>query len=152
MTPLVVREAAASDVPVLARLRRAWAEEDAGTPIDDPDFEANFAEWYAAERSRRLTWLAEADGVPVGMLNLVVFDRMVKPGRPRSQWGYVSNVFILAGHRDRGAGRKLVEAALRYAREHDFARVVLSPSERSVPFYRRAGFGDADSLLLHPLT
>jgi hypothetical protein len=28
-----------------------------------------------------------------------------------------------------------------------FARVVLSPSQRSVPFYRRAGFGPAGALL-----
>jgi len=29
-----------------------------------------------------------------------------------------------------------------------FARVVLSPSQRSVAFYRRAGFGPAETLLL----
>jgi len=30
--------------------------------------------------------------------------------------------------------------------------MVLSPSQRSIPFYRRAGFGPADALLLreHP--
>jgi hypothetical protein len=39
-------------------------------------------------------------------------------------------------------------AVLGHARQPDFARVVLSPSERSVPSYRRAGFGPADTLLL----
>src|ERR1039458_5747022 len=28
---------------------------------------------------------------------------------------------------------------------HGFARVVLSPSQRSIPLYRRAGFGPADA-------
>lgn len=37
------------------------------------------------------------------------------------------------------------------ARARGFDRVVLNPSARSVPFYRRAGFVPADGLLLHPL-
>jgi GNAT superfamily N-acetyltransferase len=152
MTPLRVRRAGDTDVAVLAVLRRAWAEEQAGGPLTDPDFEQNFADWYAAERTRRITWLVELGGEPAGMLNLVLFRRMPKPGRPISQWGYVSNLFVLAGHRDRGVGRLLLDAALDHARVHDFDRVVLSPTDRSVPFYRRAGFGDADTLLLHPMT
>ena len=46
----------------------------------------------------------------------------------------------------------LVEAVLSYADAQGFARIVLSPSQRSIPFYRRAGFGPADALLLreHP--
>jgi len=36
----------------------------------------------------------------------------------------------------------------RYARQHHLARVVLSPSERSIPFYQRAGFGPADILMV----
>jgi hypothetical protein len=39
-------------------------------------------------------------------------------------------------------------AVLGHAHQHDFARVVLNPSEGSVPFHRRAGFGPADALLL----
>jgi hypothetical protein len=39
-------------------------------------------------------------------------------------------------------------ALLSYARAQRFGRVVLSPSERSLPFYRRAGFAPATSLLL----
>jgi hypothetical protein len=37
---------------------------------------------------------------------------------------------------------------LGYANEKAFARVVPSPSEMSIPLYRRAGFGPADKLLL----
>jgi hypothetical protein len=42
----------------------------------------------------------------------------------------------------------LLDAVLGHARQHGFARVVLSPGGRSVPFCRRAGFGPADALLL----
>ncbi|WP_233442185.1 hypothetical protein [Lentzea atacamensis] len=38
-----------------------------------------------------------------------------------------------------------------HARARSCARIVLSPSERSVPFYQRAGFGPATMLLAHVL-
>jgi GNAT superfamily N-acetyltransferase len=46
-----------------------------------------------------------------------------------------------------GSGTRLVEAVLGYADGHGFARVVLSPSQRAILLYRRAGFGPADALL-----
>jgi hypothetical protein len=45
-------------------------------------------------------------------------------------------------------GGQLLDAVLSHAAGNGFARVVLSPSERSVPFYLRAGSGPADTLLL----
>ena len=39
----------------------------------------------------------------------------------------------------------------RWSFSGDRPRIVLSPSERSVPFYRRAGFRDATELLVLPL-
>jgi hypothetical protein len=58
------------------------------------------------------------------VMNLVLFERMPWPGPDPGRWGYLAN-----------------------ADGHDFARVVLSPSQRSIPLYRRAGFGPADALL-----
>jgi GNAT superfamily N-acetyltransferase len=143
---IVIRVAGEGDVAALARLRREWTEEQDGVRAD-PDFEERFAAWYAAESGRRVCWLAEVDGRPVGMVNLAVFTRMPRPGQPAARWGYLGNAFVVAGHRDLGIGARLVAALLNYADEQRFARVVLSPSERSVPFYQRAGFGPADMLL-----
>ncbi len=47
-------------------------------------------------------------------------------------------------------GRRLLDSAVSYADDHDFARVVLSPSERSIPFYERAGFIPASNLIVRP--
>ena len=55
---------------------------------------------------------------------------------------------MLAAYRNEGIGGQLLRALLGYADEEGFVRVVLSPSERSVPFYERAGFGPADGLML----
>jgi GNAT superfamily N-acetyltransferase len=95
-------------------------------------------------------WLAEVDDSAVGMINMMVFARMPRPGRVRSTWGYVANVFVLAGHRDAGIGARLLDACTSYADDHGFVRLVLSPSERSVPLYERFGFSPATSLLLRP--
>jgi len=58
-----VRVAEDSDVSTLAALRRAWMEENAGGPIDDPDFEAAFREWWKTEHDTRTFFLLEVDGL-----------------------------------------------------------------------------------------
>ncbi len=156
MPDTTIRIADPADIPVLASLRRAAAaerdgrDERDGAPVADENFEARFARWYESESGRRVTWLAEAGGEPAGMMSLAVFERMPRPGRDAGRWGYLGNAFVLPAHRDQGTGTRLLTAVLRHADEHGFARVVLSPSERSVPFYRRAGFGPAGALLLRP--
>ncbi len=147
MTPVTVRQAGDADLAAIMRLRRASAREQDGEQ-PDPDFEQDFAAWFARESSRRVFWLAEVGGEPVGSMNLMVFERMPRPGRTPTGWGYLGNAFVLAAHRNRGIGRQLLDAVLGYAAGRRFARVVLSPSERSVPFYRRAGFRAADELLV----
>jgi GNAT superfamily N-acetyltransferase len=138
-----IRLATDADVVVLIELRATWT----GKPADAAYVTA-FEQWWQRERDQRVTWLAESGDRAVGMLNMLVFSRMPRPDRERSQWGYVANVFVLDEHRNAGIGRRLVDAATAYADQHGFARVVLSPSPRSVPFYERAGFGPATSLLV----
>ena len=149
-----VRVAGTTDRAALAALRRSWTEEQAGGPVDDPDFEDVFTAWAEREAEHRVTWLVEHDR-PVGMLNMLVFDRMPRPGDATAgrarQWGYIANVYVEAAHRDAGLGARLLDVASSYAEERGFARLVLSPSERSIPFYERAGFQPATSLMVKPL-
>jgi len=145
-----IRVAGADDGPTVAALRREWVEENAGATVEDDTFEGAFADWFDRERDHRVMWLAEVEGQPVGMLNMMVFTRMPRPGRARSEWGYVANVFVRAEHRDAGIGGRLLEACTTYADAHRFVRLVLSPSERSVPLYVRFGFGPANVLLVRP--
>jgi len=147
MTDAVIRRAEYADLPAIVGLRRAWTREEHGD-IADPGFEENLAAWFAREWPRRIMWLAEEQRRPAGMLNLAIYERMPKPGRALSRWGYLGNAFVLAEHRNRGIGSQLVSAALDYADRNGFARVVLSPTERSIPLYERTGFGPADALIL----
>ncbi len=151
--PCVVRPAGAGDVGALARLRAISTREPSG--IHDVDaaaeeaFVHRFASWHAAE-PHRWFWIAEIGDDPVGMLNMLEFVRMPRPGRPESRWGYVANVFVVPAHRDAGIGGRLLQEAIGRAHARDYARVVLSPSPRSVPLYARLGFQPATSLMVLP--
>lgn len=152
----VLRLAGSADGPDLAALRRAWTAENAADTADtageaaDEGFEARFADWYQRESARRVTWLAEVAGDPVGMMNLAVFERMPAPGRDPGTWGYLANAFVLEPHRGQGIGGRLLAALLAYADARGYLRVVLRPSDRSVPFYRRAGFTENNGFLVRP--
>jgi GNAT superfamily N-acetyltransferase len=151
MAEVTVRVAGAGDVAALAQLRALWSAGDA-----DAAFGARMAEWLAAEGERRTTWLAALGDVPVGMASLFEYRRMPRPGRPDSRWGYVSNMFVREEHRDRGIGSALLAAVVAAGKDRGYARLVLSPSPRAVPFYVRAGFRvpdervDGDRLLVLP--
>lgn len=151
VTSPVIRIAGAADGPPLAALRRAWTAEQRGH-VDDQGFEARFLGWYERESARRVSWLAEVPGGCVGMMNLSVFDRMPQPGRDPGTWGYLANAFVLAAYRNQGIGSLLLRALLAYADERGYVRVVLSPSQRSVPFYQRFGFGADSGLMVRHLT
>lgn len=89
------------------------------------------------------------------MLNLLVFERMPWPGqhdvvRRPDRWGYLANAYVVPACRDRGVGGALVEACTSHADANGFARVVLSPSERSIAFYERCGFRQAAGLMVRP--
>jgi GNAT superfamily N-acetyltransferase len=151
-TDLRVREAGVADAASLATLRALFL----GGGEAGEAFAAAVATWLREEGERRTTWLAERDGAAIGMASLFEYRRMPKPGLRASRWGYVSNMFVREEHRDAGVGAALLDAVIAAAEERGYARLVLSPSERSVPFYERAGFvvpGQAagnDRLLVRP--
>jgi Acetyltransferase (GNAT) family len=98
---VTTRQANEQDISTRAALRRCWSEEQAGHPVDD-SFEERFTHWYLTEAARRVTFVTEIDGPVVGMMNLAIFERMPRAGRPASQWGYLSNAFVLPSRRNHG--------------------------------------------------
>ncbi|UZX02078.1 GNAT family N-acetyltransferase [Arthrobacter sp. CDRTa11] len=140
----IVREGLPEDMPGLAALRATWAAEQDPAAAEDPDFEAAFRDW--ADANPRKVFVAEQDGELVGMLNLMIFQRMPKPRKEASCWVYLGNVYVLPQHRNAGIGRRLVEASVAFAQSIGAARMVLSPSADSRSFYSRLGFQPAEEL------
>jgi GNAT superfamily N-acetyltransferase len=137
---LVVRVSDASDIEAIVSLRSPSSPE----AEDDPDFARRMSEWLRFEGDRRTTWLATLDASPVGMASVFEYRRMPRPGRLDARWGYVGNVFVREDVRNRGIGSALLGALVAAADERCYARLVLSPSARALPFFCRAGFGVAD--------
>ncbi|MGC9220358.1 MAG: GNAT family N-acetyltransferase [Solirubrobacteraceae bacterium] len=74
------------------------------------------------------------------MASLFEYRRMPRPGRDDSRCGYLSNMFVRDEFRNRGVGSALLSPIVITADERAYTRIVLSPSERAVHFYQRAGF------------
>jgi GNAT superfamily N-acetyltransferase len=137
---VAVRVAGEGDTVALASLR----SQSSGRAAEGRDFEQRMAAWLAVEGDRRTTWLATLDDSPVGMASLFEYRRMPRPRHPDSRWGYVGNMFVRHDLRNRGIGSALLTAVITAADERRYARLVLAPSARAVPFFRRAGFIIAD--------
>jgi len=143
--PVTIRVADERDVTALAGLRRTWLEERTGSPVDDPGFEATFAQWWRVEQPRRTFWLAEVGSersgwTAVGSINAVEIVHMPRPGARGGRIGHVGNAFVLASFADRGVPGALLTAAIEHARSRHYRRLLLAPTAGSAGFYRRAGF------------
>ena len=159
MIDAMIREGTPQDIPGLARLRAAWTAEAGAEAPAGPEFRDAFEAWVAANPRRFFVAEKPADPVDpagpvdparlIGMLNLMEFERMPRPGRPASRWMYLANAYVLPEHRNAGVGGALVDAAVGYARGIGAVRVVTSPSPASKDFYARHGFEAAAELAVY---
>lgn len=135
-----------ADLADLAAMRTAWTREQVDT--EEPGFEERLSAWWGRQGGSRHVWAVRTvDGTAVAMANVQVFERMPRPGLPDARWTYLANVWTDPAHRRRGVGRLLLDAVLDWCRSERMVRVVLNPSEVSLPLYRSVGFVPADGLM-----
>jgi GNAT superfamily N-acetyltransferase len=141
-----IRQARLGDADELARLRWEFRIEF-GTPATR-DLDAFVQEFRSftrdafADGSPWRAWVAEDGGRLVGCAWLRLVEKVPHPNRSLDERpiAYVTNMFVDADHRNSGLGRELLRRAVDFARERGVDGVVVWPSERSRPFYERAGF------------
>ncbi|HEX8002040.1 MAG TPA: GNAT family N-acetyltransferase [Mycobacteriales bacterium] len=141
------RRATADDARELARLRAAsFAEDHPDEPVPEA-FAREFAAFARAALPERWTaWVAEEGGTLVANVWVHEVPKVPRPNRTTRAWGYVTNVYAVPSARDAGIGTALLGHVARWARERDLELLLVWPSERSVPFYERAGFGATGAL------
>ena len=137
-----IRAAVPGDAERLAQLR--WEFRVARAPVqeDHDTFLRRCADWMRRELASQLAWrawVAVAGEEIVGQLWVQTINKMPNPVAERERHAYVSNVYVQPEHRG-GAGSRMLEAALAWARAEQMDRVILWPSARSVPLYERHGF------------
>jgi GNAT superfamily N-acetyltransferase len=110
-----------------------------GYPADAGEVTERLGYWADDRWSRIL--VAESDGLVVGCVSLHAIPYLERTGR----WLRIESLVVDAGHRRGGAGRALMDAAERLAREWDCLQIeVTSLRSRADAhaFYRRLGFTD----------
>ncbi|MFB4282756.1 N-acetyltransferase family protein [Nonomuraea sp. MTCD27] len=153
-TDLIVRPAQPADARVLAELRWTFKLEDHEGRPPAPVRPLEEAERWIHDRlshGRWLAWVAETGGDICGHVFLCVVERMPDPYGDSAPIGYVTNFYITPSQRNRGAGSALLEALKQHCRSIGFDTLVVWPSERSGPLWRRHGFQPPGELLELPL-
>lgn len=144
--PSTIRIASLTDLLQVTSLREQWSA-SRGFVGDTAEFADRVRVWWERQGDSRVCWLAFDDEKAIGMANLAVFERMPHVGVPDGRWGYVGNVWVDPTQRRRGVATALMTAVIDWCRAGSFERIVLNPSEMSMPMYRGLGFRPSDELM-----
>src|SRR5262249_46226862 len=139
---IAVRAAVSADADRMAELR--WEFRIARAPVteDHDAFVRRCGDWMRRELDSQAVWrawVAFAGETIVGQVWVQTIHKMPNPAQERERHAYVSNLFVQPAHRG-GAGSRLLDAAIAWARASTIDRVILWPSARSVALYERHGF------------
>jgi predicted N-acetyltransferase YhbS len=75
------------------------------------------------------------------MVCLTEYTRMPSPRTSAAgSWGYLGHLYVPPEYRGVGIGAQLVDCLLHNAEVRGYRKVILSPSELSMPLYSRHGF------------
>ena len=85
-------------------------------------------------------WMARDRNEPAGLVLVHLVEKVPNPVVEPESLGYVSSLYVRPPSRGRGLGGALLRTALDFCRGCGFEVVVLWPSARSIPLYRRHGF------------
>jgi GNAT superfamily N-acetyltransferase len=150
-----IRAAVPGDADRLAQLRWEFRVARAPGQEEHGAFLRRCADWMRRELGSQAVWrawVAVAGEEIVGQIWVQTIGKMPNPVAERERHAYVSNVYVQPEHRG-GAGSRMLEAAIAWARAEKIDRVILWPSARSVTLYERLGFthhGDVMELALGP--
>lgn len=135
-----VRPAVTSDLPELARMRRALQdlirECDPGVWVLSREMLATLEQFYAgvmASATGRVFVAADPDDRPVGMLIVRIIDNPNMAPRPI---GRIDDAWVEPGFRGRGLMRALTEACCRFLAEQEVPVVMLDWALRNEPSVR----------------
>jgi len=149
-----VRRATQDDLTTLAHFRWAFRSRRHPATEDENVFVARCVEWMRPRLrpdSRWRVWLLEENGTPIGNLWVQMIEKIPNPGNEPELHAYVSNVFVLPEHRNKGGGALLLDAATAECRSFHVDTMFLWPSPESRPLYARHGFVPPDRLLIKQL-
>jgi GNAT superfamily N-acetyltransferase len=137
---IIVREARESDLPVVEKLL-----EDLLNAMDDTE---GMDIGTALETCQRLLGdagshflVAEIEGTPIGFINFMIRQTILH----RSQSALIDELVVAEAYQGKGAGKKLVLAAIEKCRQLGCCEVEVSTEKANLKareFYKKCGFED----------
>jgi len=145
-----IRRVVPEDAATLARMR--WDSEaelwdtflENAPPAQQSyaEFASDFAEFVrsALASGQSVIWVAEADGRVVAHIYVHIVGIVPQPGRFGRRLGNLGAVYTVPEARNQGIGSRLMRRVVGWARQEGLLSLVVSPTDRGVPYYERAGF------------
>lgn len=142
------------DVPELARLRWELYTEQEAIPAETigayRDRFERFARTAVGSEDWR-AWVTRAHDRLVGAMWLQTVHRVPVPGKRAGPIGHLTNVYVAPEHRNSGLGGQMLDVT-DWCRSKGYSVLIVWPTERSRPFYGRAGFARPDEPLVLDVT
>ena len=137
------------DANRLSELR--WDHKNEESPLDhsqrDGFIAACSARLKEAFRDDLSCHVATDKGRIVSNIYVVAVKKVPKPGKLNGAWGYVTAVYTVPEYRNKGVGSMLMKKVKEWGRENGLESFIVWPSQRSVPFYERAGFDEENDVM-----
>ncbi len=132
-----IRSATYRDAPAILELSYALGRPRPQKDADARAFEG-MVKRYTSDPDKRII-VAREDGEVVGMASMVLLPRLNR----LTPELYIAELIVHSGHRNRGTGKRLVNACIAHAKKKRCHRIRLESAnvrKESHKFYRRLGF------------
>ena len=145
-----IRQYTEEDIPQLIKMRFDFTAEtyeiDPNT-YDDFVIECGAFLEAIVESTRWHVWVAEVKGVIVSHIFVEIIDTVPRPGRKKSPYGFITNVYTIPEYRSQGIGGEILEIINEWSKEIGLTFLTVWPSEASTEFYRRHGFDKSKEMM-----
>jgi GNAT superfamily N-acetyltransferase len=143
-----IRRAGPRDAAAMAAMRYAFRTELAAPAEAEQPFIARATAWFEDRLAGGAWtgWLAQPQEQdheqeqPVGLVLVHLIEKVPNPVVEPEALGYVSSLYVRPPWRGLGIGDRLLRTAVGFCEENGVESIVLWPSPRSVPLYKRHEF------------
>lgn len=92
-------------------------------------------------------WIAVDEDEIIANIYVQKIRKVPKPSKLFAEIAYVTNVHTKEKYRNMGIGTKLLQHVINWAKASEIELLFCWPSERSVPYYERAGFKSQNEIV-----
>lgn len=94
-----------------------------------------------------LAFVASLDGIEVGCGSLCLTEELPSPDNFTGYCGYLMNIYVREGFRDKGVGHFIVTRLIEEAKLRNCGKIYLETTEEGRPVYESLGFKDLPDMM-----